>query len=71
VIGSDHEYAIPLLVCSPDPARYDAEGIRWFVLGPGDAVLSRYAEECIKHGRASQEKRFGPSRVIRLMRSPE
>jgi hypothetical protein len=57
-----------LVTPSPDPARYDAEGIRWFVLGPGDTVLSRYAEGWIKHGRASHEARFGPLRVIRLIR---
>ncbi|MGC8640299.1 MAG: hypothetical protein ACP5XB_10535 [Isosphaeraceae bacterium] len=57
-----------LVTPSPDPARYDAEGIRWFVLGPGDAVLSRYAEEWIKNRRATLEKRFGPLRIIRLIR---
>ena len=53
---------------SPDPDRYDAEGIRWFVLGPGDATLSRYAEEWMKTGRARLETQFGPLRIIRLMR---
>jgi hypothetical protein len=57
-----------LLTPSPDPDRYDAEGIRWFVLGPGDAILSRYAEEWVRRGRARLEIQFGPLRIFRLIR---
>jgi hypothetical protein len=56
-----------LAVPSPDPRVYDAERIRWFVLGPGDAVLSGYADDWVRRGLARTEARFGALRVVRLL----
>jgi hypothetical protein len=54
---------------SPDPDRYLAEGIRWFVLGPADPKLSEYAEAWIKQGRAQAVAQFGTLRIVKLTRT--
>jgi len=51
----------------PDPDVYDAERIRWFVLGPSDSLLSRHVDEWTERGRAREEARFGSLRIIRLL----
>ncbi|QEH35301.1 hypothetical protein OJF2_38490 [Aquisphaera giovannonii] len=53
---------------SPDAGRYEAEGIRWFVLGPsGEGPLGEYADEWTRSGRARVEARFGRLRILRLV----
>ena len=56
-----------LIQPSRDPDAYEAERIRWFVLGPSDTLLSRYAEEWMERGRAREELRFGSLRIIKLL----
>jgi len=46
---------------------YDAERIRWFVLGPSDSLLSRLVDEWTERGRAREEARFGSLLIIRLL----
>ena len=52
---------------SPDPDAYDSERIGWFVLGPGDSLLSRYVDDWTERGRARLEARFGSLRIVRLL----
>lgn len=52
---------------SPDPDAYDSERIGWFVLGPGDSLLSRYVDDWTERGRARVEARFGSLRIVRLL----
>ncbi len=56
-----------LAIPSRDPAPYEAEKIRWFVLDPGDAELSHYADAWINQGLATKEATFGPLRIVRLL----
>ena len=51
----------------PDPDVYDSERIRWFVLGPGNSLLSRYVDDWTERGRARLEARFGSLRIVRLL----
>ncbi len=53
-----------------DPETYDAEHLRWFVLGPEDTPVARHVDRWTEQGRARVVARFGSLRVVRLLPRP-